>query len=104
MSTAIRTLKKRWSVCRNNCAAESISPKNRSRVRISRVTTNRKSDKERAFLQDLFVAPDWGERFSELIDEHVKIPNEGKALYIEAGTRGQAIPPKEPRGKKTQLP
>ena len=38
---------------------------------------NRKSDKELAFLQDLFIAPDWGERFAELIDEHVTPPKEG---------------------------
>ena len=51
-----------------------------------RVTSNRKSDKELAFLQDLFIAPDWGERFAELIDEHVELPKEGKALYLAAGT------------------
>ena len=38
------------------------------------MTTNKKSAKELAFLQDLFIAPDWGERFAELIDEHVKLP------------------------------
>ena len=43
-----------------------------------------KSDKELAFLQDLFIAPDWGERFAELIDEHLKVPEEGKALYVAA--------------------
>jgi hypothetical protein len=43
------------------------------------VTSNRTSDKELAFLQDIFIAPDWGERFAELIDEHVKLPKEGKA-------------------------
>ncbi len=47
---------------------------------------NNKTDKELAFLQDLFIAPDWGERFAELIDEHVKLPKEGKALYVAAGT------------------
>jgi ubiquinone/menaquinone biosynthesis C-methylase UbiE len=67
------------------------------------VTTNRKSDKERAFLQDLFIAPDWGERFAELIDEHVKIPNEGKALYVEAGTGGHAIAIHERAGNKLEL-
>jgi ubiquinone/menaquinone biosynthesis C-methylase UbiE len=67
------------------------------------VTTNRKSDKERAFLQDLFIAPDWGERFAELIDEHVKIPNEGKALYIEAGTGGHAMALQERAGNKLDL-
>jgi len=67
------------------------------------VTTNRKSDKERAFLQDLFVAPDWGERFAELIDEHVKLPNEGKALYVEAGTGGHAMLLQERAGSKLEL-
>src|SRR5215470_18943049 len=52
---------------------------------------NRKSDKELAFLHDLFIAPDWGERFAELIDEHVVIPNEGKVLYAGVGTGGHAI-------------
>ena len=67
------------------------------------MTTNRKSDKERAFLQDLFVAPDWGERFSELIDEHLKLPNEGKALYVEAGTGGHAISLQERAGSKIEI-
>lgn len=65
--------------------------------------TNRKSDKELAFLQDLFIAPDWGERFAELIDEHVKLPNEGKALYIAAGTGGHAMALQERAGAKLDL-
>ena len=68
-----------------------------------RVTIDRKSDKERAFLQDLFIAPDWGERFAELIDEHVKLPNEGKALYIGAGTGGHAMALQERAGSKLEL-
>lgn len=67
------------------------------------MATNRKSDKERAFLQDLFVAPDWGERFAELIDEHVKLPNQGKALYIAAGTGGHAMALQERAGSKLEL-
>jgi len=67
------------------------------------VTTNRKSDKERAFLQDLFIAPDWGERFAELIDEHVKVPNEGKALYLAAGTGGHAMALQDRAGSKLEL-
>ena len=50
-----------------------------------------KTSKELAFLQDLFIATDWGERFAELIDEHVKIPKKGRALYLAAGTGGHAI-------------
>jgi ubiquinone/menaquinone biosynthesis C-methylase UbiE len=67
------------------------------------VTTNRKSDKELAFLQDLFIAPDWGERFAELIDAHVKLPKEGKALYVQAGTGGHALALHERAGDKLQL-
>lgn len=67
------------------------------------MTTNKKSEKELAFLQDLFIAPDWGERFAELIDEHVKLPNEGKALYVEAGTGGHALALQERTGNKLDL-
>jgi len=68
-----------------------------------RVSINRKSDKELAFLQDLFIAPDWGERFAELIDEHVKLPAEGEALYVAAGTGGHAMALHERAGEKLQL-
>ena len=67
------------------------------------MSTNRKSDKETAFLQDLFIAPDWGERFAELIDEHVKLPAEGEALYVAAGTGGHAMALHERAGEKLQL-
>ena len=62
-----------------------------------------KSDKELAFLHELFVAPDWGERFAELIDEHVSLPPEGKALYVAAGTGGHAMALQERAGEKLQL-
>ena len=67
------------------------------------LNTSRKTDKELAFLQDLFIAPDWGERFAELIDEHVKLPTEGKALYIAAGTGGHALAIQERAGSKLDL-
>ena len=67
------------------------------------MSTNRKTDKELAFLQDLFIAPDWGERFAELIDEHVKLPTEGKVLYIAAGTGGHALAIQERAGSKVDL-
>jgi len=67
------------------------------------VTNNRKSDKELAFLQDLFIAPDWGERFAELIDEHVTLPKEGEALYVAAGPGGHAMALHERAGGKIEL-
>ena len=65
--------------------------------------SNVKTDKELAFLQDLFIAPDWGERFSELIDEHVTLPKEGKALYTAAGTGAHAMALQERAGSKLEL-
>jgi ubiquinone/menaquinone biosynthesis C-methylase UbiE len=50
-----------------------------------------KTDKELAFLHDLYVATDWGERFAELVDEHVKLPKKGRALYVASGTGGHAL-------------
>ena len=63
----------------------------------------RKSDKELAFLHDLFIAPDWDERFAEIIDEHVKFPKEGKVAYLAAGTGNHAISIQERIGEKLQL-
>jgi ubiquinone/menaquinone biosynthesis C-methylase UbiE len=63
----------------------------------------RKSDKELAFLSDLFIAPDWGERFAELIDKHIEVPREGKAAYIAAGTGGHALAIQERVGEKLSL-
>ena len=53
--------------------------------------STQKSDKELAFLHDLYVATDWGERFAELVDEHVRLPEEGRALYVGSGTGGHAL-------------
>ena len=50
-----------------------------------------KSEKELAFLQELYVATDWGERFAALMDEHVELPKKGRALYVGAGTGGHAL-------------
>src|ERR1700731_3156153 len=62
-----------------------------------------KSDKELAFLQDLFIAPDWGERFAELIDEHVKLPQRGLALYLNPGTGSHAIALQERAGHELRF-
>src|SRR2546423_2934655 len=62
-----------------------------------------KSAKELAFLYDLYIATDWGERFAELVDEHVKLPKEGRALYVEAGTGGHALALQESGGQKLTI-
>jgi len=64
---------------------------------------SRKTEKELAFLHDLFIAPDWGERFAEMIDEHVQLPKEGKIAYIASGTGGHAIALQERAGLELEL-
>ena len=53
--------------------------------------STQKSDKELAFLHDLYVATDWGERFAALLDEHVKLPKEGRVLHVASGTGDHAL-------------
>lgn len=62
-----------------------------------------KTNKERAFLQDLFVSTDWSERFSSLIDENLKLPKEGDAVYLGSGTGGHALAIADRAGQKLRL-
>ena len=62
-----------------------------------------KTEKELAFLHDLYVAPDWGERFAELLDEHLRLPERGRALYVASGTGGHALALKERGGEGLTL-
>ena len=62
-----------------------------------------KSGKELAFLHDLYVATDWGERFAELVDAHVVLPKEGRALYVAAGTGSHAMALHERAGEKLEF-
>ena len=65
--------------------------------------TASKSDQELAFLYDLYVATDWGERFAELIDEHVELPKRGRMLYVASGTGGHALAMQERAGDRVTL-
>ncbi len=65
--------------------------------------TTPKTEKELAFLHDLFIAPDWGERFAELIDQHLTIPKEGRVLYLAVGTGGHAISLRERSEKDVEF-
>lgn len=47
--------------------------------------------KELAFRYDLFVAPDWRDRFDALINENLKLPIEGQILDVNCGTGAHAI-------------
>ncbi len=50
-----------------------------------------KTQKELAFLHDLYVAPVWTERFTGILDENFKFASKKKILYVNAGTGNHAI-------------
>lgn len=62
-----------------------------------------KSEKELAFLHDLYIATDWGERFAELVDNHVELPKKGRALYVAAGSGEHALALQKRAGASLQL-
>jgi ubiquinone/menaquinone biosynthesis C-methylase UbiE len=64
---------------------------------------SQKTEKELAFLHDLFVATDWDERFATLIDKHVELPKKGAVAYLGSGTGGHAIAIKQRGGKDLSL-
>ncbi len=45
-----------------------------------------KTQKELAFLRDLYINTEWTRRFTDLIDKHVKLVGDENLLYINAGT------------------
>jgi ubiquinone/menaquinone biosynthesis C-methylase UbiE len=65
--------------------------------------TREKSEKELAYLRDLYIAPDWGERFAGLIDENIALPKEGRVLYIASGTGAHALAVLGRAGKNVTL-
>ncbi len=63
----------------------------------------RKSEKELAFIQDLYVATDWGERFATLIDENIELPKKGTVLYLGSATGTHALSILEKSPKELNL-
>lgn len=62
-----------------------------------------KSERELAFLHDLYIAPDWGERFADLIDQHIKLPAKGRVLYVAAGTGTHTLSLQEKGGAEIDV-
>ncbi|MBO0721902.1 MAG: methyltransferase domain-containing protein [Blastocatellia bacterium] len=59
--------------------------------------------KEEAFLYDLYIVPEWREAFDSIVDEEVKLPEEGKFLDAGCGTGGYAIDLAIRGGKKVEV-
>ena len=63
-----------------------------------------KTQKELAFLRDLYIDPEWTLRFTDLVDKHIKFSKkEEKLLYINAGTGNHALALRQTVGKDTEM-
>ena len=54
-----------------------------------------KTEKELAFLRDLYIETDWTERFTNLFDDNFKFTDEEKILYVNAGAGNHALAVRE---------
>lgn len=62
-----------------------------------------KTQKELAFLRDLYIQDDWTKRFTDLVDKHMDLQDSENMLYINAGTGGHALAIHERFGAKTDI-
>jgi ubiquinone/menaquinone biosynthesis C-methylase UbiE len=62
-----------------------------------------KTDKELAFLRDLYIQDEWTRRFTDLVDKHMDLRDSENMLYINAGTGGHALAIHERFGEKTAI-
>lgn len=54
-------------------------------------------------MRDLYVAPDWTERFTKIFDENFKFTDEKTILYLNAGTGNHAIELRKKLKEKVRL-
>ncbi len=62
-----------------------------------------KTQKELAFLRDLYINDEWTRRFTDLADKHLKFAKLKNLLYVNAGTGAHAFELREKIGKNTAL-
>ena len=62
-----------------------------------------KTQKELAFLRDLYVQEEWTQRFTELVDKHIDLSDSENLLYINAGTGTHALMIDEKYGEKIDV-
>jgi ubiquinone/menaquinone biosynthesis C-methylase UbiE len=63
-----------------------------------------KTEKELAFLRDLYVETDWTERFTNLFDDNFKFSgDEEKILYVNAGAGNHALALREKLDDETEI-
>ncbi|MBV9240980.1 MAG: class I SAM-dependent methyltransferase [Acidobacteria bacterium] len=62
-----------------------------------------KTQRELAFLRDLYVQDEWTRRFNELADKHIDLSDSENLLYINAGTGTHALILEQKWGEKTDI-
>ena len=62
-----------------------------------------KTQKEIAFLRDLYVQDDWTRRFTEIVDKHIDLSDSENLLYLNAGTGTHALILDEKYGEKVDI-
>lgn len=62
-----------------------------------------RTEKELAFLRDLYIAGDWTERFTNLIGKNLDAKNTGELLYVNAGTGNFALDLEEKLAEDAEL-
>lgn len=62
-----------------------------------------KTQKELAFLRDLYIQDEWTRRFTDLVDKHMDLRDSENMLYINAGTGSHAMAISERFGEKTDI-
>jgi ubiquinone/menaquinone biosynthesis C-methylase UbiE len=64
---------------------------------------NDRSAREVAFLRDQYIDNDWTARFTNLLDEHLILPEEGSLLYVEPGSGNHLLALPEKLHGKVEL-
>ena len=62
-----------------------------------------KTEKELAFLRDLYIETDWTERFTNLFDDNFKFSDEETILYANAGAGNHALALREKLDDKIEI-
>lgn len=62
-----------------------------------------KTQRELAFIRDLYVQDEWTRRFTELADKHLDLTDSENLLYINAGTGTHALALDERWGEKVDI-
>lgn len=62
-----------------------------------------KTEKELAFIHDLYVTPDWTRRFTELVDKNLELGKAENLVYLNAGTGDHCFAIRERLDERTAI-